>query len=90
MSRESHRPISLCLTECLRAVETIQKTMDAVRILAKPTVLDFSKALQGGAWAVAERFSFSPLFAIVPFNFPLNLALHKVAPALAMGIPFVL
>lgn len=89
ISRESHRPISLCLTECQRAVETVKKTMDAVRVLAKPTVLDFSNALQSGAWATAERFSFSPLFAIVPFNFPLNLAFHKLAPALALEIPFV-
>lgn len=89
MSHESHRPIALCVTECHRAVETINKTMHAACTLAKPEVLDFSDALQGGAWATAERFSFSPLFAIVPFNFPLNLALHKIAPAIALGLPFV-
>ncbi len=40
--------------------------------------------------AIVRRFPIGPVLAIVPFNFPLNLAMHKVAPAVAVGAPFVL
>jgi glyceraldehyde-3-phosphate dehydrogenase (NADP+) len=39
---------------------------------------------------IARRFPIGPILAISPFNFPLNLALHKVAPAIAVGNPVVL
>jgi glyceraldehyde-3-phosphate dehydrogenase (NADP+) len=39
---------------------------------------------------VARRFPIGPILAIAPFNFPLNLVLHKVAPALAVGNSVVL
>ena len=42
-----------------------------------------------GYWAVVERFAIGPCAFITPFNFPLNLVAHKVAPALACGCPFV-
>ena len=39
---------------------------------------------------IARRFPIGPVLAITPFNFPLNLVLHKVAPAIAVGNPLVL
>ena len=39
---------------------------------------------------IARRFPIGPILAIAPFNFPLNLVLHKVAPALAVGNSIVL
>lgn len=39
---------------------------------------------------IARRFPIGPILAISPFNFPLNLVLHKVAPAIAVGNPVVL
>ena len=39
---------------------------------------------------IARRFPIGPILAIAPFNFPLNLVLHKVAPALAVGNSVVL
>jgi acyl-CoA reductase-like NAD-dependent aldehyde dehydrogenase len=42
-----------------------------------------------GYWALVERFPIGPCSFITPFNFPLNLVAHKVAPALACGCPFV-
>ncbi|MCA2960592.1 MAG: aldehyde dehydrogenase family protein [Silvanigrellales bacterium] len=89
LSEEGHRPVSICRTEARRSVQTIQKTEEALVRLAEPRALDFSDAAQGAHAAMAQRFTCAPLFAIVPFNFPLNLALHKIGPALALGIPFV-
>jgi glyceraldehyde-3-phosphate dehydrogenase (NADP+) len=43
-----------------------------------------------GAFCAVRRFPVGPVTAITPFNFPLNLALHKVAPALAAGNPVIL
>src|SRR5215472_4231691 len=43
-----------------------------------------------GAFCAIRRFPVGPVTAITPFNFPLNLALHKVAPAIAAGNPVIL
>ena len=43
-----------------------------------------------GAFCAVRRFPVGPVAAITPFNFPLNLALHKVAPAMAAGNPVIL
>jgi acyl-CoA reductase-like NAD-dependent aldehyde dehydrogenase len=43
-----------------------------------------------GRFAVAKLFPLGPVLAIAPFNFPLNLTLHKVAPAIAAGNPIIL
>lgn len=89
MVAQTHRPISSCLTEIRRSVQTLEKTRDAAHKLCEPRAYDFSDALQGGHTAMSQRFTYAPLFAITPFNFPLNLTLHKIAPALALGLPFV-
>lgn len=89
LSAEGQRPIAACRVEAKRSVQTLLKTIEALARLAEPRALDFSDAIQGGHHAFAQRFTCGPLCAIVPFNFPLNLALHKVAPALALGLPFV-
>lgn len=44
----------------------------------------------GRRFGIARRFPIGPVLAITPFNFPLNLVLHKVAPALAVGNPVIL
>ena len=44
----------------------------------------------GRRMGVARRFPIGPILAITPFNFPLNLVLHKVAPAIAVGNPVIL
>ena len=89
MSKEAHRPIAVCRIEAKRCVQTVLKTRYALLRAALPQAFDFSDALQGGHNGTSQRFTFAPLFAITPFNFPLNLTLHKIAPALALGIPFV-
>ena len=43
-----------------------------------------------GRFGLYRRFPLGPIFAVTPFNFPLNLVAHKVAPAIASGCPFLL
>ena len=47
-------------------------------------------AALGRRIGIARRFPIGPILAITPFNFPLNLVLHKVAPALAVGNSVIL
>src|SRR5207237_8611332 len=48
-----------------------------------------SEASLGSPVGVVRRFPFGPVLGITPFNFPVNLVAHKVAPALAVGAPIV-
>jgi acyl-CoA reductase-like NAD-dependent aldehyde dehydrogenase len=89
MVEQTHRPISSCLMEVRRSIQTLEKARDAALKLCEPRAYDFSDALQGGHTSMSQRFTFAPLFAITPFNFPLNLTLHKIAPAIALGLPFI-
>jgi acyl-CoA reductase-like NAD-dependent aldehyde dehydrogenase len=73
-----------------RAVETLRTTAEeAVRFHGE--FLDLSGSPRGrGYGSIIRRFPVGVCSFIVPFNFPLNLAVHKVAPAIATGCPFVL
>src|SRR5947208_3094426 len=51
--------------------------------------LDASETAKG-RWGVVRRFPLGPISAITPFNFPLNLVAHKIAPAIAAGCSIVL
>ena len=52
--------------------------------------MDLSKRTEGFQ-SIVRRFPIGPVSMVSPFNFPLNLAAHKVAPALAVGcVPSVL
>src|SRR5262249_52113537 len=48
------------------------------------------RATSAGRFGVTKRVPVGPITAISPFNFPLNLAVHKLAPAMAVGCPIVL
>jgi acyl-CoA reductase-like NAD-dependent aldehyde dehydrogenase len=49
-----------------------------------------SDARSAGWDLMTRRYPCGPVLMVTPFNFPLNLAAHKVAPAIAAGCPFVL
>ena len=51
--------------------------------------MDLTRA-SAGRWGITRRFPVGPVLGITPFNFPLNLVLHKVAPALAVGNPIII
>ncbi len=87
---ESGKPIREALVEVDRAVLTFRLgAEEAERIHGELIPLDLMASSRGRV-AVTRRFPLGPVAAISPFNFPLNLAAHKVAPAIAAGDPVVL
>lgn len=90
MTQECGKPIRYARGEVNRAVETFRFAADEARRLHGETIpLD---AAQTGAGKIGYfmRVPVGVIAAITPFNFPLNLVAHKVAPAIAAGCPIVL
>jgi len=79
------KPISYARAEVTRTVGVFTLAAEeAKRFGGHYEPLDFDPA-RPGAVGMVERFPIGPVTAIAPFNFPLNLVSHKVAPALAAG-----
>jgi acyl-CoA reductase-like NAD-dependent aldehyde dehydrogenase len=87
---EAGKPIRDALVEVDRAVLTFRLgAEEAERIVGETIPLDLMPASKG-RYGITRRFPIGPIAAISPFNFPLNLAAHKVSPAIASGNPIVL
>lgn len=87
---EAGKPIKTARAEVDRAVFTFAVAAEeATRIGGEWLPLDWQPATASRA-AIVRRFPLGPIFAITPFNFPLNLVAHKVAPAIAAGCTIVL
>jgi len=90
ISAEAGKPIKAARGEAARAVETYVAAAVVARTLTGETVpMDASPAGEGKL-AFTLRRPLGIVGAISPFNFPLNLVAHKLAPALAAGCPVVL
>jgi acyl-CoA reductase-like NAD-dependent aldehyde dehydrogenase len=90
ITRESGKPRTLARFEVDRAIVTFGLgAEEAVRIGGEVVPLDVTEATSHYRGHF-ERVPRGPVLAITPFNFPLNLVAHKVAPALACGAPVVL
>ncbi len=88
--REAAKPIKTARIEVDRAINTFQiAAEEATRIYGEYLPLDTLEST-AGRWGLVRRFPVGPVFAITPFNFPLNLVAHKVAPAIAAGCPLIL
>ncbi len=87
---EAGKPIALARAEVDRAVQTVRFAgEEARRIGGEVLPLDVIPGNEG-RFCLTRRFPVGPVACITPFNFPLNLVAHKVAPALAAGCSFVL
>jgi acyl-CoA reductase-like NAD-dependent aldehyde dehydrogenase len=87
---EAGKPIRDARGEVGRLVDTFRVAAEeSVRLVGEVIPLDISARARDyrGMW---KRVPIGPCSFISPFNFPLNLVAHKVAPALAVGCPFVL
>ena len=87
---EAGKPIKDSRGEVSRLIDTFRiAAEESVRMNGQVMNLEISERAKGyrGMW---KRVPIGPCSFISPFNFPLNLAAHKVAPALAVGCPFVL
>ena len=87
---EAGKPIKYARSEVTRLIDTLRiAAEEAVRIYGEVLPMDISAraANYRGMW---KRVPIGPCAFITPWNFPLNLVAHKIAPALACGCPFVL
>lgn len=83
--REAGKPISLARWEVQRCLNTFTLAAEeAKRFTGELVPADILPRYQGYR-ALYERFPIGPVLGITPFNFPLNLVAHKIAPALATG-----
>jgi acyl-CoA reductase-like NAD-dependent aldehyde dehydrogenase len=90
LCQEAGKPIKLARTEVDRAVFTFTVAAEeSTRIYGEYLPLDWQE-FTAGRWGIVRRFPLGPIAGITPFNFPLNLVAHKVAPAIAAGCPMVL
>ncbi|HEX6644857.1 MAG TPA: aldehyde dehydrogenase family protein [Gemmatimonadales bacterium] len=90
LALEAGKPITAARTEVTRMLATFQDGVEeAKRITGELIPLDAVPA-GAGRTGLVRRFPLSPISAITPFNFPLNLAAHKLAPAIACGASIVL
>jgi len=87
---EAGKPIRDAKGEATRLIDTFKVAAEeALRIDGEVLNLEISQRAKGYR-GFTKRVPIGPCSFISPFNFPLNLAAHKVAPALAAGCPFVL
>jgi acyl-CoA reductase-like NAD-dependent aldehyde dehydrogenase len=87
---EAGKPIRDSRGEVGRLIDTFRiAAEESVRMTGEVQPLDISPRARGyqGMW---KRVPIGPCSFISPFNFPLNLAAHKIAPAIAVGCPFVM
>ncbi|MGZ8480853.1 MAG: aldehyde dehydrogenase family protein, partial [Candidatus Limnocylindria bacterium] len=90
LSQESGKPIRDARAEVTRGALTFRTAAEeALRINGEWLPLDWSAANRG-RHGIVRRYAIGPVAGISPFNFPLNLAAHKVAPAIAAGCSIVL
>jgi acyl-CoA reductase-like NAD-dependent aldehyde dehydrogenase len=90
ISREAAKPIKTARVEAERAVGTFQFAAAEARKLTGEMIPLDAIAAGEGKLGFTLRVPIGVVGAIAPFNFPLNLVVHKVAPAIAAGCPVVL
>jgi acyl-CoA reductase-like NAD-dependent aldehyde dehydrogenase len=87
---EAGKPLRMARAEVDRAVLTFKTAAEeAARLGGESLPLDLTEGNEG-RWGLVQRFPVGPILAITPFNFPLNLVAHKLAPAMAAGCPVIL
>src|SRR6266478_4276601 len=90
LAQEAGKPLKAARTEVERAIFTFTVAAEeSTRIYGEYLPLDWQE-FTAGRWGIVKRFPLGPIAGITPFNFPLNLVAHKVAPAIAAGCPMVL
>jgi len=89
IAREGGKPLKWAKVEAARAVSTFRWASEVLRHGDDELMRLDTEAAFGSRIGLLRRFPFGPVFGITPFNFPLNLVAHKVAPSLAVGAPIV-
>ena len=90
LALEAGKPVKAARTEVERSIFTFNVAAEeSARLYGEYLPLDWQE-YTAGRWAIVRRFPLGPIAGISPFNFPLNLVAHKVAPAIAAGCSMVL
>jgi acyl-CoA reductase-like NAD-dependent aldehyde dehydrogenase len=90
ITAEAGKPITDARREVSRAVQTFTVAAEESRRIAGDVIpLDWTPSTESHL-GMLRRFPIGPILGITPFNFPLNLVAHKVAPALAAGNPILI
>ncbi|MCW2539788.1 MAG: Aldehyde Dehydrogenase [Frankiales bacterium] len=89
ITAENGKPLVWARGEVSRAVSTFRWAAEEARRFAGDLQRLDTDPAATGRLAVVRRFPRGPVLGISPFNFPLNLVAHKVAPAIAVGAPIL-
>ncbi|HVM91747.1 MAG TPA: aldehyde dehydrogenase family protein [Terriglobales bacterium] len=90
VATEAGKPIKSARMEVDRSIFTFHvASEETVRGYGEYLPLDWQQST-AGRWGIVKRFPLGPVAGITPFNFPLNLVAHKVAPAIAAGCPIII
>lgn len=90
ISLEAAKPVRYALAEVERSIQTFTVAAEeAKRLPGEYLSLDWTPAGKGKE-GIVKYFPVGVIAGIAPFNFPLNLAVHKIAPAIASGSPIIL
>ena len=87
---EGGKPLKWAKVEAVRAVSTFRWAAEEARRASGELMRLDTEASLGSRLGIVRRFALGPVLAIAPFNFPVNLVAHKMAPALAVGAPIVI
>ena len=90
VAREGGKPLKWSKIEVTRAVSTFRWAAEESRRMNGEFLSLDTEASLGSRAGIVRRFAFGPVIGISPFNFPVNLVAHKIAPALAVGAPIVI
>jgi len=90
IARDAGKPLTLAAAEVDRAVLVFRQASEEARRFGVCALAADADPRGDGMTARVERFPLGVIAAIAPFNFPLNLVAHKVAPAIAAGNSVVL
>src|SRR2546428_5869427 len=89
VAREGGKPLKWSKVEVTRAVSTFRWAAEETRRFGGEFLPLDTEQYLGSRAGIVRRFAFGPVLGIAPFNFPVNLVAHKIAPALAVGAPIV-
>lgn len=90
LSREAGKPLKYALAEIDRSIQTFTVAAEESKRLPKDYIsLDWTPTGTRKE-GIVKYFPIGLVAGITPFNFPLNLAVHKIAPAIAAGCPIII
>jgi acyl-CoA reductase-like NAD-dependent aldehyde dehydrogenase len=89
ITAESGKPLKWSMVEATRGVSTFRWAAEETRRWSGEVQRLDTDPAATGRMALVRRFPRGPVLGVSPFNFPLNLVAHKIAPAVAVGAPIV-